>query len=452
MSTTSPRRSGRGRRGAVGIGGVGAEEDERRRRPFRASDGPARSRPRPATASCPRAGTGTRRDGRAIVISFARRMRASSCASLMTRQPAVTGVALTQARGGQGGPDLVREREGHRLLDPDARRWPSRSRRMAATRADGLSCSSQARTSVPIWICSRARAFSKAGVTQAGSPSRVTTAPKKRSLRPHSAPVKYVEAGARREHDRVQVSRRASGPGRVRCGRGARRGVMGVTPSVIGRRASMAAGTSAGGEGDCASGRGAARARRRRSRSRDGGPRGGRASWRLWYPRPFMGRRAGWLLVTAFLLLAGPEAARAASFPPDLRFRSVSTDRVTVHFHQGLEQMARRAASPRHRDPAASRGALRRARRPREPRPRRRGGRPQRLRVSAALSAGAAPRGRSRRQRGLRQLRRLAAPRAHARAAARRPPRRGAGRDARRPARCWAAPLSSSRTPSPPPG
>jgi hypothetical protein len=58
-----------------------------------------------------------------------------------------------------------------------------------------------------------------------------------------------------------------------------------------------------------------------------------------------MGRRAGWLLVTAFLLLAGPEAARPASFPPELRFRSVSTDRVTVHFHQGLEQMARRAAS-----------------------------------------------------------------------------------------------------------
>jgi hypothetical protein len=58
-----------------------------------------------------------------------------------------------------------------------------------------------------------------------------------------------------------------------------------------------------------------------------------------------MGRRAGWLLVTAFLLLAGPEAARAASFPPELRFRSISTDRVTVHFHQGLEEMARRAAS-----------------------------------------------------------------------------------------------------------
>ena len=58
-----------------------------------------------------------------------------------------------------------------------------------------------------------------------------------------------------------------------------------------------------------------------------------------------MGRRAGRLLVTAFLLLAGAAAAWAASFPPELRFRSVSTDRVTVHFHQGLEAMARRAAA-----------------------------------------------------------------------------------------------------------
>jgi Tol biopolymer transport system component len=58
-----------------------------------------------------------------------------------------------------------------------------------------------------------------------------------------------------------------------------------------------------------------------------------------------MARRAGRLLVTALLLLAGAAVARAASVPPDLRFRSISTDRVTVHFHQGLEQMARRAAT-----------------------------------------------------------------------------------------------------------
>ncbi len=58
-----------------------------------------------------------------------------------------------------------------------------------------------------------------------------------------------------------------------------------------------------------------------------------------------MARRAGRLLPAAFLLLAGAAAARAASFPPDLHFRSLSTDRVTVHFHQGLEAMARRAAT-----------------------------------------------------------------------------------------------------------
>jgi hypothetical protein len=59
-----------------------------------------------------------------------------------------------------------------------------------------------------------------------------------------------------------------------------------------------------------------------------------------------MGRRpARLLLVTAFLLVAGARVARAASFPPELRFRSLSTERVTVHFHQGLEPMARRAAA-----------------------------------------------------------------------------------------------------------
>lgn len=42
--------------------------------------------------------------------------------------------------------------------------------------------------------------------------------------------------------------------------------------------------------------------------------------------------------------LAAP-ALQAASFPPHLRFRSVSTSRVTVHFHQGLEATARQAAT-----------------------------------------------------------------------------------------------------------
>ena len=47
------------------------------------------------------------------------------------------------------------------------------------------------------------------------------------------------------------------------------------------------------------------------------------------------------------MLLATALASRAAaaSFPPHLKFRTVSTDRVTVHYHQGLEGMARQAAS-----------------------------------------------------------------------------------------------------------
>lgn len=54
-------------------------------------------------------------------------------------------------------------------------------------------------------------------------------------------------------------------------------------------------------------------------------------------PRPIVG------LLLASLL--APAAARAASFPPGLRFRSLDTPRVTLHFHQGLEALARRAAA-----------------------------------------------------------------------------------------------------------
>ena len=56
-----------------------------------------------------------------------------------------------------------------------------------------------------------------------------------------------------------------------------------------------------------------------------------------------MGRRPTRLLVTAFLLLAGAAAARAASFPPELRFRSLKGRLATVHYHDPLEPMARRA-------------------------------------------------------------------------------------------------------------
>jgi len=56
-------------------------------------------------------------------------------------------------------------------------------------------------------------------------------------------------------------------------------------------------------------------------------------------------RRA--LLLTALPLLAALSAVRAeaASYPPELRFRTISTDKVSVHFHQGFEPMARQAAT-----------------------------------------------------------------------------------------------------------
>ncbi|HVO13139.1 MAG TPA: BamA/TamA family outer membrane protein [Vicinamibacteria bacterium] len=55
-----------------------------------------------------------------------------------------------------------------------------------------------------------------------------------------------------------------------------------------------------------------------------------------------MPRRA--LALPAVLLCLAAQA-RAASYPPELRFRTVSTDRVSVHFHQGEEAMAREAAA-----------------------------------------------------------------------------------------------------------
>ena len=111
------------------------------------------------------------------------------------------------------------------------------------------------------------------------------------------------------------------------------------------------------------------------------------------------------------LLLALP--AGAASFPPRLRFRSVSTSRVTVHYHQGLEALAREAAALADEILAAheSRYGIR-------------VGRvqvvladveddPNGFAIAAALPAGARARGGARRQRRVRELRRLAAPGAH---------------------------------------
>lgn len=49
--------------------------------------------------------------------------------------------------------------------------------------------------------------------------------------------------------------------------------------------------------------------------------------------------------VLTLLVAAWAAAVSAASFPPGLRFRSLSTDRVTIHYHQGLEPLAREAAA-----------------------------------------------------------------------------------------------------------
>lgn len=56
-------------------------------------------------------------------------------------------------------------------------------------------------------------------------------------------------------------------------------------------------------------------------------------------------RRALAPALLAGVAAAGPASALAASFPPELRFRSLTTPQATVHFHDGLEAMARRAAS-----------------------------------------------------------------------------------------------------------
>src|SRR5512143_1247569 len=53
------------------------------------------------------------------------------------------------------------------------------------------------------------------------------------------------------------------------------------------------------------------------------------------------------LLLTALPMLAvlASIRAEAASYPPEYHFQTISTDRVSVHFHQGFEAMARQAAA-----------------------------------------------------------------------------------------------------------
>jgi len=56
---------------------------------------------------------------------------------------------------------------------------------------------------------------------------------------------------------------------------------------------------------------------------------------------PRAARQVAFLLLTFWV----SGSLHAASFPPSYRFSSLSTERLTVHFHQGLEPMAREAAT-----------------------------------------------------------------------------------------------------------
>ncbi len=61
---------------------------------------------------------------------------------------------------------------------------------------------------------------------------------------------------------------------------------------------------------------------------------------------PARGRRApAAVLALAVALVLRPTPAPAASYPPSYHFRTVSTEKVSVHFHQGFEAMARQAAA-----------------------------------------------------------------------------------------------------------
>ena len=178
------------------------------------------------------------------VISLARRINASSWASLIIRQPAVTGVPVRRRAAGAAAPISFANVKGIVSSMPMSPAADPPSLRIAATSANGLWSSSHGLTSRPIWICSRARASSKAGVTQAGSPSRVRTAPKNRSLSPHWAPVKYVRLVPDERTSAFKPSAAISSWARAmrrRCSSM----VIGATPSVIGARAAIGAGTSA---------------------------------------------------------------------------------------------------------------------------------------------------------------------------------------------------------------
>lgn len=56
-------------------------------------------------------------------------------------------------------------------------------------------------------------------------------------------------------------------------------------------------------------------------------------------------RSTSWLPLVAALAILAPRPVRGATLPPHLKFRTVSSSRVSVHYHQGLEPLARKAAS-----------------------------------------------------------------------------------------------------------
>ncbi len=55
--------------------------------------------------------------------------------------------------------------------------------------------------------------------------------------------------------------------------------------------------------------------------------------------------RVAALGLAILVVLCLPSLLPAATYPPELRFQTISTDRVSVHFHQGGEAMAREAAA-----------------------------------------------------------------------------------------------------------
>src|SRR5581483_9039088 len=132
----------------------------------------------------------------ASVTLLASCISASSCALLIWRHPAVTGVALASRTDGAALPTpsaktyfVVSSMPSTPLLTP-------RSRKPCATRSYGLWSSCQVRTSGCASsglsaICSRARSSSNAGHTKNAAPFAGTTAANSRSAPDQRMPVKY---------------------------------------------------------------------------------------------------------------------------------------------------------------------------------------------------------------------------------------------------------------------